>query len=190
MMLSISRMILVSPLTEFIGFLCLGVVLWFGGRGVIENQMSAGAFVAFLVSLFSLLRPFKRLSRVHGINQHALAAAERIFEVLDTPNEIQDVRGAKPLAPIKHEIHFENVHFAYDAGKPVLTEVDFRVRAGEIVAIVGPSGTGKTTLVNLLPRFHDPVSGRVLIDGTDIKKVSLGSLRGQIGLVTQETVLF
>ena len=190
MMLSVSRMILVSPLTEFIGFVCFGIVLWIGGKEVIANGMSPGAFVAFLVALFSLLRPFKRLSRVHGINQQALAAAERIFEILDAPNEIEDEPGAKVLAPIRNEVHFRNVSFRYADGKQVLSNVDFRVRAGEIVALVGPSGVGKTTLVNLLPRFHDPSSGEVLIDGVDIRGVLLTSLRGQIGLVTQETILF
>lgn len=190
MMLSISRMILVSPLTEFIGFVCFGIVLWIGGKEVIVNGMSPGAFVAFLVALFSLLRPFKRLSRVHGINQQALAAAERIFELMDTPNEIREKPGAKDLAPVQNEVRFENVDFGYSAEKKVLSGVDFRVRAGEIVAIVGPSGTGKTTLVNLLPRFHDPVSGRVTIDGVDIREGTLKSLRDQIGLVTQETILF
>ncbi len=189
MMLSISRMIIVSPLTEFIGVVCLGAVLWIGGKEVIVNQMSPGAFIAFLVALFSLLRPFKRLSRVHGINQHAMAAAERIFEILDTPNEIEDAPGAKALPPVKSEIHFENVTFGY-GDKTVLEKVDFRIRAGEIVAIVGPSGGGKTTLVNLLPRFYDPLVGRVTVDGADIRGAQLQSLRRQIGIVTQETVLF
>ena len=189
MMLSISRMIIVSPLTEFIGFICLGVVLWIGGKEVIVNQMSPGAFIAFLVALFSLLRPFKRLSRVHGINQHAMAAAERIFEILDAPNDIADKAGAKALTPIKHEIHFDRVSFGY-GDKMVLSKVDFKIKTGEIVAIVGPSGVGKTTLVNLLPRFYDPLSGAVKIDGVDIREAQIKSLRGQIGIVTQETTLF
>lgn len=189
MMLSIGRMILVSPLTEFIGFICFGVVLWIGGKEVIVNQMSPGAFIAFLLALFSLLRPFKRLSRVHGINQHALAAAERIFEILDTPNEIAEKAEAKPLAVIKKDIHFDGITFSYGS-KDVLSGVDFRVCAGEIVAIVGPSGAGKTTLVNLVPRFFDPLKGSVRIDGTDIRDATLSSLRGQIGIVTQETILF
>lgn len=190
MMLSISRMIMVSPLTEFIGFICLGVVLWIGGKEVIVNQMSPGAFIAFLVALFSLLRPFKRLSRVHGINQQALAAAERVFEVMDAPNDVEDVPGAKLLAPIQNQIHFKNVTFGYDKDKNVLSDVDFKMNAGQIVALVGPSGVGKTTLVNLLPRFHDPASGEVLIDGVNIKNVLIRSLRDQIGIVTQETILF
>jgi subfamily B ATP-binding cassette protein MsbA len=189
MMLSISRMILVSPLTEFIGFVCLGVVLWIGGREVIDSQMSPGAFIAFLVALFSLLRPFKRISRLHGINQHALAAAERIFEILDTPNEIREKEGAKALPPLTREIAFSGVAFSYNS-KPIFSGVDLRVKAGEIVAIVGPSGAGKTSLVNLLPRFYDVTGGRITIDGTDLRDVTVHSLRDQIGIVTQETVLF
>jgi len=189
MMLSIGRMILVSPLTEFIGILCVGAVLWVGGRSVIENQMSPGAFIAFLAALFSLLRPFKRLSRVHGINQHALAAADRIFEILNTPNEIHEKENAKSLAPLKKEIHFDGVSFGYNS-KKVLSNVQLKVKNGEIVAIVGPSGAGKTTLVNLLPRFYDPTGGSILVDGVNLKDVTLKSLRDQIGIVTQETILF
>ena len=190
MMMSIGRMIFVSPLTEFVGFLCFGIVLWIGGKEVILNGMSPGAFIAFLVALFSLLRPFKRLSRVHSINQQALAAAERVFEITDTPNEIEDAPEAKALAPIKNEIQFKGVNFSYGKDKKVLSDVDFNVRAGQVVALVGPSGGGKTTLVNLLPRFHDPITGSVAVDGTDIRNVTLRSLRDQIGLVTQETILF
>lgn len=189
MMRSIARMILVSPLTEFIGFLCFGAVLWVGGRNVIQNGMSPGAFIAFLIALFSLLRPFKRLSRVHSINQQALAAAERVFEILDEPNPIADKPGARGVAPMKKEIRFESVSFSY-GGKPVLEGVDLRVQPGEIVAIVGPSGSGKTSLVNLLPRFYDPTAGKITIDGVDLRDATLDSLRRQIGIVTQETVLF
>ncbi len=189
LMLSISRMIIVSPLTEFIGFVCLGVVLWIGGRLMIDSNMSPGAFIAFLMALFSLLRPFKRLSRVHGINQHALAAAERIFEILDTPNEIIEKDGAKTLAPIKKEIEFQNISFSYGE-KTIFSKVNFKVKNGEIIAIVGPSGGGKTSLVNLMPRFYDPTGGKILIDGVDLRDVTLKSLRAQIGIVTQETILF
>lgn len=189
MMLSISRMILVSPLTEFIGFVCLGVVLWIGGAQVIESHMSPGAFIAFLLALFSLLRPFKRLSRVHGINQHALAAADRIFDILDTPNEIAEKERPTHLPPMKKEISFERVHFGY-GGKEVLSDIDLKIKAGEIIAIVGPSGVGKTSLMNLLPRFYDPTGGVIRIDGVDTKDAVLKSLRDQIGIVTQETVLF
>jgi subfamily B ATP-binding cassette protein MsbA len=157
---------------------------------VIENQMSAGAFIAFLVSLFSLLRPFKRLSRVHGINQHALAAAERIFEILDTPNEIAEKENAKVLSPIKKSVEFRDLSFGYLPSKKVISGINLEVKAGEILAIVGPSGIGKTSLVNLVPRFYDVTEGEVLIDGVNIKDVNIKSLRDQIGIVTQETVLF
>ena len=189
MMLSISRMIMVSPITEFVGFICFGVVLWIGGREVISTHMSPGAFIAFLAALFSLQRPFKRLSRVHSIYQHALAAAERIFEILDTNNEIAEKKDAKALLPIKKEIRFENISFGYTEQK-VLSNIDISVKVGEIVAIVGPSGSGKTSLVNLLPRFYNVNAGRILIDGVDVRDVTLKSLRDQIGIVTQETVLF
>ncbi len=189
MMLSISRMIIVSPLTEFIGFVCLGVVLWIGGKEVIVSQMSPGAFIAFLVALFSLLRPFKRLSRVHGINQQALAAAERVFDVLDTPNEIAEAADAVFLPSLKNEIRFDNVSFGY-SDKMVLKNINFKIKAGEIIAVVGPSGVGKSSLVNLLPRFYDPQSGVITIDHLDIKKAQIQSLRSQIGIVTQETILF
>lgn len=189
MMLSIGRMILVSPLTEFIGFICLGVILWAGGKSVIDNQMSPGAFIAFLVALFSLLRPFKRLSRVYGIIQQAMAAADRIFDILDTPNEIVEIDNPVYLKPIRNQIVFDKVSFGYGS-KLILEDISFTVRAGEIVAIVGPSGVGKTSLVNLLPRFYDVRSGKILVDGVDIRQASLKSLREQIGIVTQETVLF
>lgn len=189
MMLSISRMIIVSPLTEFIGFLCFAVVLWIGSKGVIQNEMSPGAFIAFLLALFSLQRPFKRLGRIYSINQHAMAAGDRIFEILDAPNEIVEKSHAKALPPMKREIHFENIAFGYSS-KNILSNVNLKVKNGEIIAIVGPSGAGKTSLVNLLPRFYDPTSGVITIDGHDLRDVTLDSLRAQIGLVTQETVLF
>jgi len=189
MMLSISRMIVVSPLTEYISVVCVAVVIFVGGQGVVKNQMSPGALSAFLVSLLLLFRPIKRLSRVYAINQHAMAAADRVFDILDAPNEIREKEDAKMLAPLKKEICFKNVSFRYEA-KPVLSDIHLRVKTGEIVAIVGPSGVGKTTLMNLLPRFYDPVSGGVFIDGVDIRDVKIKSLRDQIGIVTQETVLF
>lgn len=191
MMLSISRMIAVTPITEFVGFLCFGVVLWYGGKEVVGNNLSPGAFVAFLAALFSLLQPFKRLSRLHSINQHAMAAAMRIFEILDSPSEIVECGHPKPLPPIREGIVFKNISFSYDSRKArALENIDLKVKAGEIVAIVGPSGAGKTTLVNLIPRFYDPSLGTVLIDGTDVKELSIRSLRNQIGIVTQETILF
>lgn len=190
MMMSISRMIVVSPITEFIGVICFSIVLWKGGREVIFHHMSAGALIAFIVALLALQRPFKRLSRVHGINQVALAAAERIFDILNTPNEIQEKPSARHLVPIKNEIRFDNITFGYSPNKPVIKDFSLTVKTGEIVAIVGPSGVGKSSLVNLLPRFYDTTGGRILLDGIDIRDVTLKSLRDQIGIVTQETILF
>jgi subfamily B ATP-binding cassette protein MsbA len=136
--------------------------------------------------------PVKKLSRVNASLQQAMAASERIFRVLDEHSEVKERPGAKPLAGLAREIEFRGVGFAYDdgAGKQILRGVSFTVRAGEMVAIVGLSGAGKTTLVNLIPRFYDVTAGAILIDGVDIRDVTVKSLRGQVGMVTQETVLF
>lgn len=188
-MKSIKRTVLLGPLTEFIGALGGIFVLWYGGREVINGTLSFGIFIFFLGALLSLTRPFKRLSRIHSINQQALAAAVRIFELLDVKPRVVEEPLAPLLSPIQKGITFENVHFGYDR-QSVLTDINLNVYKGEVVAIVGQSGVGKTTLVNLIPRFYDPTQGHILIDGSDIRKVSLKSLREQIGLVTQETVLF
>jgi subfamily B ATP-binding cassette protein MsbA len=165
------------------------VIFWYGGRKVILGEMTLGTFMAFLVAMLALIRPFKRLARLHGINQQALASAERIFEVLDTPSSVIEHPKARELPTFHREILFEHVSFQYDS-QPALRNVSLTIRAGETLALVGPSGGGKTTLVNLLPRFHDPTVGRVRIDGIDLRHVTLASLRGQIGLVTQEPFLF
>lgn len=190
MLRSTARTILVHPLTEIVMVVCACVIVGLGGRQVVQNGMSPGAFLAFLAALFALFRPFKRLSRLHSINQTAMAAAERIFEILDTPSGLPEAADPIYITPLKHSIEFRGVSFAYDPEKPVLKSVDLTIRAGDIVAIVGPSGAGKTTLVNLVPRFHDPAAGEMRIDGVPLTQVSLKSLRNQIGIVTQETILF
>jgi len=183
------RMNSLSPLTEFIGA-CMGAgFFYYGGRQVVLGEMTLGTFLVFLAALLSLIRPFKRLARLHGINQQALAAAERLFEVLDTPNTVTNHPRARVLAPLARDIRYEHVSFHYDA-KPALRGVTLTIPRGETLAIVGPSGGGKTTLVNLLLRFFDPSAGRVRIDGIDLKHATLESLRAQIGIVTQETFLF
>lgn len=183
------RMNSLSPLTELIGATGGAIVFWYGGRAVLANQITLGTFLAFLLAMLSLIRPFKRLARLHGINQQALAAAERVFESLDaTPSVLEHAR-ARVLPPFHREIVYEHVSFQYDS-QPALRGVSLTIPHGETLALVGPSGGGKTTLVNLLPRFYDPSAGRVKIDGLDVKHVTLASLRGQIGLVTQETFLF
>jgi subfamily B ATP-binding cassette protein MsbA len=178
-----------SPLTEFIGASGGAVAFWYGGRAVLSHEVTLGTFLAFLLAMLSLIRPCKRLARLHGINQQALAAAERIFEVLDTPSSVIEHAKARVLPPFHREITYEHVSFHYDA-QPALRGVSLTIPAGQALALVGPSGGGKTTFVNLLPRFYDPQAGRVKVDGLDIKHVTLASLRDQIGLVTQETFLF
>ena len=134
--------------------------------------------------------PAKKLSRVNANLQQAIAASERIFDMLDTHSEVVEKPGAAPLAPFSRSITFHDVTFGYDEGRRILRGVSFEVRAGQMIAIVGRSGAGKTTLVNLLPRFYDVTGGVIAIDGVDIRDVTLASLRSQIGIVTQETVLF
>lgn len=178
-----------SPLTEFIGACGGAFVFWYGGRSVISNQVTLGTFLTFLLAMLSLIRPIKRLAKLHGVNQQALASAERIFEVLDTPSTVVEHAKARLLPPFQREIAYEHVSFHYDA-QPALRDISLTVRHGETIALVGPSGGGKTTFVNLLPRFYDPMAGRIKVDGFDVKHATLASLRGQIGLVTQETFLF
>ncbi len=183
------RMNFLTPITDSVGAIGASVIFWYGGRAVLTQELSLGTFMAFFVAMLSLIQPFKRLARLHSTNQQALAAAGRIFQVLDTTPTVTEPPKAKSLPAFHREIVFDRVSFQYE-DKPALRGVSLTIKHGEIVALVGPSGGGKTTLANLLPRFYDPTLGRVLIDGVDIRSVSLPSLRGQIGLVTQETVLF
>jgi subfamily B ATP-binding cassette protein MsbA len=183
------RMNALSPLTEVVGAAALAFVFWFGIRKVLLDTTTLGTFLMFLAAMASLVRPFKRLARLHGINQQALASAERIFSVLDTPSSVIEHAKARVLPQFHREITYEHVSFHYDS-QPALRNVSLTIQFGETVALVGPSGGGKTTLVNLLPRFFDPKAGRVKIDGLDVKHVTLASLREQIGLVTQSPFLF
>lgn len=177
------------PLMECIGGVAIAVIVWLGGYSVVRGELTPGAFFSFMTALLLLYTPVRDLNRVNLEIQEGIAAAGRVFQLLDTPPEIQDDPEARPLPPVSEVIVFENVTFRYDS-VPVLKEISFRAKVGEIVAIVGMSGAGKTTLVNLLPRFYDVQEGRILIDGYDIRKVTLQSLREQIGLVTQQTILF
>lgn len=188
-MKSVKRMIGVGPIIEFIALICVGIVLWVGGRGVLTQNLSAGAFVAFLAALLSLLKPFKRLSRVHTINQQALAAAERVFEILDATPTVLEKPGAINLTKFDDTIVYEGLYFKYGE-QDILKDINITIKKGEIVAFVGPSGVGKTTLLNLLPRFYNAYKGTIRINGTDIKDVSLKSLRNKIGIVTQDAILF
>lgn len=179
-----------TPIIEFVAAIGVTMIIWYGGREVINNHLTAGSLIAFLVYAVNLSNPIKRLSRVYGSIQKALAAAERVFDVLDTKPEIEDMPGATVLEQIDGHVVFSNITFEYKPGEPALQQVQLEVKPGQVVAIVGPSGAGKTTIANLVPRFYDPLAGIITIDGIDIKTVTLKSLREQIGIVPQETVLF
>jgi ATP-binding cassette, subfamily B, bacterial MsbA len=179
------------PLMELIGGFAMAGALWYGSREITAGKLSLGEFTSFIAALFLMYGPAKKLSRVNANLQQAIAASERIFEMLDTHTEVKERPGAPPLAPFRLAIEFRDVSFGYEElhGR-TLRGVSFSVAAGQMIAIVGRSGAGKTTLVNLLPRFYDVTDGAILIDGVDIRDVALKSLRSQIGIVTQETVLF
>ena len=180
------------PTMEFIGGIAAVAAIWYGADRIQQGQLTPGAFTAFLTAAFMMYGPIKKLSRVNASIQQAIAAAQRIFELLDVHSEVQDKPGAPALVPLRSGVEFRDVGFAYDDDPErfTLRHVSFTVRAGQIAAIVGLSGAGKTTLVNLIPRFYDATEGAILIDGVDIRDVSLRSLRDQTALVTQETVLF
>ena len=179
------------PLMEFIGGVAFVAALVYGSQEIVAGRLSAGEFTAFIAALFMMYAPAKKLSRVNADLQQAMAAAERIFEILDSHNEVQERPGATPLAPFSQRIEFREVQFSYGgSGGRTLDGVSFSVGAGQMLAIVGRSGAGKTTLVNLIPRFYDVTGGSIAVDGRDIRDVTLASLRSQVGIVTQETVLF
>ena len=187
-----SSLSVLPPLMEWVGAIGIVSVLWYGSREIAAGDLSSGEFTSFVAALLLMYGPIKKLSRVNANIQQAIAASERIFETLDTHTEARDRPGAGPLAPLREQIEFRNVGFAYDDApdQRVLQSVSFTVRAGQVVAVVGLSGAGKTTLVNLVPRFYDVTDGVILIDGVDIRDVTRASLRKQIGMVTQDTVLF
>jgi subfamily B ATP-binding cassette protein MsbA len=178
------------PLMELIGGIGMAAALWYGSTQIAANNLTPGQFASFFTAVFMMYGPAKKLSRVNANLQQAMAASERIFEMLDTHTEVREEPGAGPLSPFHRAIEFRDVGFGYEESAGILRGVSFAVGAGQMVAIVGRSGAGKTTLVNLLPRFYDITAGSILIDGVDIRSVALASLRGQIGIVTQETVLF
>jgi len=180
------------PVMEFLGGAAMASALWYGSREIARGRMTEGDFTAFLAALLLMYGPLKKLSRVNASVQQGIAAAQRIFELLDTHTEVAQQPGAPPLPPMARSIEFRDVSFEYEdaRGRSALRHVSFSVAAGQTVAIVGRSGAGKTSLVNLLPRFYDVSAGAILVDGVDVKTVSLTSLRDQIGMVTQETVLF
>lgn len=178
------------PLMEFIGGGAIAVIIWFGGKEVISGGATPGTFFAFLTALIAAYEPVKGVTRINSKIQSGLAAAARVFAILDIEPEIQDKKDALPLPPFNKAIEFKNLNFKYNEEDPVLTDINLRVPAGEALAIVGPSGGGKTTLTNLIPRFLDVKDGAILIDDHDIRDVTVASLRDQIAMVTQQTILF
>jgi subfamily B ATP-binding cassette protein MsbA len=179
-----------TPVIEFLAAIGVTAIIWYGGMEVINGELTAGSLIAFLVYAVNISNPLKRLSKVYGNIQRALAAAQRVFDVLDTEPEIKDMPGAINLPTIRGEVSFNNLSFAYKENELALSDITITAQPGQMVAIVGPSGAGKTTIANLIPRFYDPTGGAICIDGIDIKTVTLNSLREQIGIVPQETVLF
>jgi len=180
-----------GPMTEVLGAMASAVILWFGGRAVIMGDgMTAGRFFVFLGAALSMMDPIKKLSSANAKIQTGMASAERIFKVLDERPVIVEVPGAAEVQRLRDEIVYENVCFEYIPGERVLSNINLSISRGEVVALVGPSGGGKSTLADLLPRFYDPTEGRITIDGVDLREVKLSSLRNMMGIVTQETVLF
>ncbi len=178
------------PLMEWLGAFGIVGVLWYGSREIAAGDLTSGDFGLFIGAMLSMYGPIRKLSRVNASMQQAIAAAERVFETLDTRSEAADRPCARPLPPLQRSIEFRAVSFSYGEGEIVLDRVSFEVPAGQVVALVGLSGAGKTTLVNLVPRFYEVTGGAIAIDGVDIRNVTLESLRSQIGIVTQDTVLF
>ncbi len=180
-----------EPLMEILGALGIMGALWYGGYQVIQGHMTPGTFFSFTAAVIMLYGPVRRLSRIANTVQQSTASVERVFEVLDIPPAIVDRPGAVTLPEFHDRIDFDRVSFQYpDADEPVLKDISLAVRRGEVIAFVGLSGAGKSTLMDLLPRFHDVASGRILMDGHDIRDLTVASLRAQIGVVTQGTFLF
>ena len=178
-----------SPVMELLGAVGMAVIISYGGYHVIQGTTTPGTFFSFLAALLMLYAPIRGLSSAQNSIQEALAAAQRVFSVLDLEPGIMDRAGARVLPPLSRNIVYRHVSFSY-GGNTVLTDIDFTVTKGDMVALVGPSGAGKTTLLNLLPRFYEVTAGTILVDGVDLREVSLASLRAQIGVVTQQTILF
>jgi subfamily B ATP-binding cassette protein MsbA len=178
-----------NPVMETLGGMGVCAIVFYGGYQVINGQSTQGTFFSFMAALLMLYEPIKRINEVNITIQEGISAGERIFALLDSPTDVMDRPGAIILENVRHEILFDKVTFAYET-EPVLKDITIRIRAGEAIAVVGESGVGKSTLLDLLPRFYDVTSGRILIDGTDLRDMTQRSLRENIGIVTQQTILF
>ena len=185
------RMLILSPLTEFVGVLGAVLILWIIGNEVVSGRLSFGVIGAFLAFLMSMIRPFKKLSNVHAINQQALAASVRIYDILEEEPQVKEEEGAKPIKDLGERISFKGVEFKYNKDDEfLLGEINLEVKKGEVIALVGHSGAGKSTLIGLIPRFYDIQKGSVCIDGIDIKDLKIKDLRSLIAVVSQDIVLF
>lgn len=181
---------IMGPMVEFSAAIAVVVILWYGGYSVVQGYITAGSLIAFLIYAINLANPVKRLTQVYGNIQKALAAGDRVIDILETQPHVKELPTAKTMDHVKGEVHFDNVQFSYDAENLALKGVTLHVKPGETVAIVGPSGAGKSTIANLLPRFYDVTGGSIRIDGMDIREATFTSLRENIGLVPQDTMLF
>jgi ATP-binding cassette, subfamily B, bacterial MsbA len=182
---------LTSPVLEAIGVIGVTGIIWYGGSQVIQGTMTPGTFFSFLTAVFLMYTPIKRLASANNNIQQALSAAERVFAVLDVETEAATDTGVRGLDGVRNSIELRGVSFRYDGVETwALRDISLTVRAGEVLALVGSSGAGKTTLVNLIPRFYDPTEGAILIDNVDLREIRLAALRRQIGIVSQETLLF
>lgn len=179
-----------GPIMELMGGLGITAIIWYGGHQVIIGQSTPGVFFAFLTSIIMIYNPIKGISNINSAIQQGLAAATRIFTLLDTKSTIQDKPGAILLPPFKKHIEFKNVSFSYDGNTDILKDINLNVRYGEMLALVGTSGGGKTTLVNLIPRFFEVTKGSIQIDGHDLRDITMKSLRDQLAIVSQQTILF
>ena len=180
-----------APVSEYAVVLVAVIMLWLGGREIfVTHTLEAQTFVMFIVALLATISPIKTLSEVNNNVQQGVAAAGRVFEVMDHTPEIADREGARPLAPFRSAVRYEHVSFSYEPDRPVLRDVSFEMRRGEVVALVGSSGAGKSTAMDLLARVYDPGAGRLTVDGVDLRDATVASLRAQLGIVTQETILF
>jgi subfamily B ATP-binding cassette protein MsbA len=182
---------LTSPLIELLGAICLAAIIWYGGYQVMSGKSTPGTFFSFVAGLSLMYKPLRKVSVMNNTVQDAMASAERVFAILDTPQEIKDDKNAIELTHLNNEILFEHVDFQYNNKDGlVLKDINLKVSKGETVALVGMSGAGKSTLANLIPRFYEVTSGGILIDGQDIRKYTVKSLRKAVGIVTQESILF
>jgi len=183
---------LATPINDTLATAAGVLILWFAGSRIIAGtgELGPGDFMTYVLAMFSLIKPAKSLSQVHIKLQEGMAASERIFGVLDAEEKVSDRPDAEKKDKFTDVIRYENVGFSYTSNEQVLKGVSFEVKHGEVVAVVGPSGAGKSTMLDLLPRFYDPQQGRIAIDGADIRDITLDSLRGLMGIVTQETYLF